>query len=252
MNKKIKVKNSEKKVTFVVDKGDLSGTGTEVVGDTQILVECDKADGTGKEFVDVTAATANTKFFDPDTVVKVKFIIKNAKAYAGFDKFECKKADDSAVVTPAVTFTAVAEGTDALTKIATFPMPAEECKVIGSLKKLVAPDAGTITINGKTPFALAVGATENVCGLDKIDASNFDKITQVVIKQGTTTLATFAATDIEAKPASGDGNAAKLVQIDFTACSTDITTAANLVIKIKAKPGCWLEKTFTIKVKKQA
>ena len=249
MNKKIKVKNSEKKVTFVVDKGNLSGTDPEVVGDTQILVECDKADGTGKEFVDVTAATANTKFFDPATVVKVKFVIASAKAYAGFDKFECKKANDTAFST-AIAFTPVTEGTDALTKIATFPMPAEECKVIGSLKKLVAPDAGTITINGKTPFALENATAENVCGLEKIDVNNFNTITQVVIKQGTTTLATFAATDIEAKPASGDGNAAKLVQIDFSACSTDITTAANLVIKIKAKPGCWLEKTFTIKVKK--
>ena len=247
MNKKIKVKNNEKKVTFSVGKGDLSGTGTEVVGDTQILVECDKADGTGKEFVDVTAATANTKFFAPATVVKVKFVIKNAKAYAGFDKFECKKADDSAFTTP-VTFTAVAEGTTALEKIATFPMPAEDCKVIGSLKKLVAPGAGTITINGKTPFALENTTNENVCDLAKIDASNFDKITQVVIKQGATTLATFAATDIEAKPASGDGDAAKLVQIDFSAC-TNLATAQNLVIKIKAKPGCWLEKTFTIKVK---
>ena len=127
-------------------------------------------------------------------------------------------------------------------------MPAESCKVKAVMKKLVAPDAGTITINGKAPFALAA-ATENICGLDKIDNNNFDKITQVVIKQGAATLATFAATDIEAKPANGDGDAAKLVQIDFGAC-TDLTAAKDLKIKIKAKPGCWLEKTFTIKVKK--
>ena len=239
MNKKIKVKNSEKKVTFVVDKGDLSGTAPEVVGDTQILVECDKADGTGKEFVDVTAATANTKFFDPATVVKVKFIIKNAKAYAGFDKFECKKADDTAFST-AVAFTAVAEGTDALTKIATFPMPAEDCKVIGSLKKLVTPTFKSVKINNHEILLANIG-TATVVGLDKIDANNVaTAITKMTI--------TVGGVD---KELTYNADAAKSdFTLDFSAC-TELTTDKELKVTVKAKDGMWLAlPQFAIKVKK--
>lgn len=231
LNKKIKVKNSEKKVTFVVDKGDLSGTGTEVVGDTQILVECDKADGTGKEFVDVTAATANTKFFAPGATVKVKFVIAGAKAYAGFDKFECKKADDSAVVTPAVTFTAVAEGTTALEKIATFPMPAEDCKVIGSLKKLVAPVFKSVKIDTVDIAATALGNEHVVAGLTK--ATLASKLKEFKITVGTVEH-TLVADDytVELPSAEFDG------------------TAKDVKITVKAKDGMWLVGTqFVIKVK---
>lgn len=239
LNKKIKVKNSEKKVTFVVDKGNLSGTAPEVVGDTQILVECDKADGTGKEFVDVTAATANTKFFDPATVVKVKFIIKNAKAYAGFDKFDCKKANDTAFST-AIAFTAVAEGTDALTKIATFPMPAEDCKVIGSLKKLVAPVFKEVTIGTKK--ITAIDTTEHVTGLDNITAANI----ATAIKKLTITV---GGVD---KELTYNADAAKSdFTVDFTACTDLTTTAKDVKITVKAKDGMWLAlPQFAIKVKK--
>lgn len=244
LNKKIKVKNSELLATFLIDKGTLDADTD--IGAAKLEVK------NGDAWDDVTKAgtnKANEKYFAPETEVTVRITVgDDKKATSGFDKFECKKADGTTAFTTAIAFTEATSGNTDLMKVFTFKMPAESCKVKAVMKKLVAPDAGTITINGKTPFALADGATENVCDLEKIDANNFAKITQVVIKQGAATLATFAAADIEAKPASGDGDAAKLVQIDFDAC-TNLATAQNLVIKIKAKPGCWLEKTFTIKVK---
>ena len=232
MNKKIKVKNNELLATFLIDKGTLAADTD--IGAAKLEIK------NGDAWVDVTKAgtnKANEKYFAPETEVTVRITVgDDKKATSGFDKFECKKADGTTAFTPAIAFTPVTEGADALTKIATFPMPAEDCKVIGSLKKLVTPTFKSVKINNVEIDSTKIqggsaAADIVVAGLTK--ATLASKITEFKITVGTEEK-TLVADDYVITPPTNEFSA----------------TAEEIKIKIKAKDGMWLELAeIKIKVK---
>lgn len=227
LNKKIKVKNSELLATFLIDKGTLAADAD--FGAAKLEVK------NGDAWVDVTKAgtnKANEKYFAPETEVTVRITVgDDKKATSGFDKFECKKADDSAVVTPAVTFTPATSGNTDLMKVFTFKMPAESCKVKAVMKALVAPTFKSVKINNHEILAAGI-ATATAVGAEVTKDNIVSKITALTFTVG------------------GQDVVVKVEDCEITKPAAEITTEQDLKIKLKAKDGMWLVGTeITIKVK---